>query len=235
MISFSIITCAREFDKYLIECVESVKRQSCTRWKHTIIVDNCNLERLDFGGKTAASSNVVPVGAAANIWSLLMHAQRAPNTVIVMLDGDDRLADGALDILSEVYRDKSVWATYGSYDCDSGDPARYCGVYGPKDNLRTAHWNGSHLKTFRTSIARYIRNKWLCDRYGRWLTAGSDMAIMIPILEMCGPKHRAHINRVLCHYNDVNPNNDHKVNAKAQKEAEDYIRRTKAERPLGVL
>ena len=58
-------------------------------------------------------------GALANFYTAI-HSLR-PENVVVMLDGDDKLANSCvLDTLARTYSDKEVWMTFGSFRKSGG-------------------------------------------------------------------------------------------------------------------
>src|ERR1700678_563618 len=81
-----------------------------------------------------------------------------PDDVVVQLDGDDWLAhDRVLERVADIYEDPDVWLTYGSlmmsdgtYRFDINAP------YAPGEDVRTAPWRCSHLKTFRAGLFQRI-------------------------------------------------------------------------------
>lgn len=223
---FYVLSCSRSNDILLQRCVASIDAQTCRRWIHYVVVDENGPGDIGIGNRFTMY-NQQRLGAAANLWRMLKIVRdgTAANTdVVVLVDGDDRLEEASLEVLQGFYGDPSVWCSYGSYVCDSGAPARFCGRYEPNANIRTAKWQGSHLKTFRVGLARHLEVGWLQDHRGNFLPAGSDLALMMPILEMAGPDHRMFVSRNMYFYNDTNPWNDHKTCAAWQKEAERLVR-----------
>ena len=150
--------------------------------------------------------------------------------VICLIDGDDWLYDeNALITIWKEFQNKNVWLTYGSYvnlsDIRENKPHRlFRGRYRNEENYRELPWRASHLKAFRYGLYKKIRHYWWKDSNGKDLKVCSDLALMFPMLEMAGKEHIRHINKPLYVYNDLNPDNDHKVAGKEQKDVEMWLR-----------
>jgi len=84
-------------------------------------------------------------------------ARAADEDVIVLVDGDDRLAgDDALATVCETYRQHDCWMTYGSFLGPDGKLDPYCVAYDSaiirRNSYRRHRWLGSHLKTFKYKL-----------------------------------------------------------------------------------
>lgn len=92
-----------------------------------------------------------------NIYSLIEHAQPSDDDVVVLVDGDDRLAHPrVLERLVEIYRQHDCWLTYGSFSGDGVTPDALCGGYPALIRrfnwFRLSRWRASHLKTFKYGL-----------------------------------------------------------------------------------
>lgn len=133
------------------------------------------------------------------------------NDVVVELDGDDWLPDSkVLERINEVYQDNNVWITNGSFKYSSG-PMGFSSPQTDFDNLRTARFTASHLRTWRVFLWRGIRDEDHKDSNGVYWKVNGDLAYMLPMLEMAGPEHYRFLPEVNLIYNEQNPLNDHKV------------------------
>lgn len=105
--------------------------------------------------------NVEKKFSLRNVADGIAHLDLADDDVVVLLDGDDRLAhDDVFSLLREVYRDDGCWITYGSYSDTEGKRDPSCVAY-PAEvvrerSYRTAPWHASHLKTFRAHLWRCL-------------------------------------------------------------------------------
>lgn len=159
-------------------------------------------------------SNIARKGILGNHVSMLEQCEA--DEIAVCLDGDDQLAHPhVLTRLAEEYRDPDTWLTYGSYEYDAqshpnGAATGIC-VPMPADNhTRHAGWCATHLKTFYVGLFRQISDSDL-RFYGEYIDPAGDVALMVPMLEMAGPKHAKFIEDILYLYNGANPMNDVKI------------------------
>jgi glycosyltransferase involved in cell wall biosynthesis len=93
--------------------------------------------------------------------ALIEASGAAPDDVVVIIDGDDRLAHpDVLRRLAETYARGDCWLTYGSYSIDGVNPDRMCRPYPPwvtRLNLfRRVKWRGVHVRTFKYALWRHI-------------------------------------------------------------------------------
>lgn len=137
--------------------------------------------------------------------------------VIVNLDGDDELAHpDVLTRLAREYADPAVWLTYGSFEHDhesrnpNGDARGICARLPEDLHNRHAGWMTSHLRTYKAWLFKRIKREDLMVD-GKFYPVSCDLAMMFPMIEMCGFEHARFIADTLYLYNGVNPLNDHKV------------------------
>ena len=81
----------------------------------------------------------------------------------------------------------------------------------------------SHIRTFYAKIFHEIKkqdNSLSCfkDKNGEWYQMSCDVAIMYPILEICGYEKVQYNDKILYIYNDSNPIQDYKLNLQLQEE-----------------
>jgi hypothetical protein len=157
----------------------------------------------------------------------------ADDDIIALVDLDDKLLPDALGVVQEAYRQSpDILLTYGSYVCASGKPSQFCKQYKSGIEIRKVPWWGSHLKTFKYKLWKRLPLGELLDADGQWIQFAGDLAIMIPLMEIAGLDRCAFIDKPIYWYNDLNPENEHKVDRKGQLEAERWIR---SKRPLSRL
>ena len=170
-------------------------------------------------------SNDVNVRALCNLYSEIRKAKE--ETIIITLDGDDFLANNeVLSYLNEIYQDKNVWLTVGSYM----ENTTY-NVISPKiekgfwnSNIRKSSWSFSHLRTFRKKLFDKIRVNDMLDNDGHFFRFTFDRAMMYPMVEMAGPDHIAMIDKVLYIYNRLNPISVDRVHRSEQLRIESHIK-----------
>ena len=110
-----------------------------------------------------------------------------PDDIVVQLDGDDWLAHPrVLETVARLYEDPNVWLTYGSFPLADGSYSRLNGPYAPHEDIRTARWRCSHLKTFRAGLFQCIDPEDLKLPDGTFTGRAVDHATMFPMVEMAG-------------------------------------------------
>jgi glycosyltransferase involved in cell wall biosynthesis len=132
--------------------------------------------------------------------------------ICVEIDGDDWLANSnVLSFINEVYQDKNVWMTSGSFKYNDGRPGF---ANPPKSftNVRKQTFTLSHMRTWKSWLWKKIKEEDLKDNSGNYWSVAGDLSFMFPMLEMSGENHFKFISDVLYIYNESNPLNDHKVN-----------------------
>ena len=169
------------------ECLDSVKRQICgVPFVHTYIEDS-----------------IVRRGSLYHFWDFL--ATCDPSDIVACLDGDDALqGTSALETVARLYQDKNIWLTYGSFVVVYGTrewPDTQCNLPLGQDATRATAKCPSHLRTFRAGLAQRLRKEDLQRPDGRWFNLPCrDYALMMPLMEMAGPRHRQFVAKVLVRY-----------------------------------
>lgn len=141
------------------------------------------------------------VGVLDNLFTAV--AQLPPETIVVWLDGDDRLCrDDALEIVARAYEDPDVWMTFGQFRWDTGKTG-FAAEYPPEviaDNAyRCAPWLATILRTFRAGLFQQLTESDLKRPDGTWNEHACDQCVMLPLLELAGGRHRF-IPEVLAEY-----------------------------------
>ena len=132
--------------------------------------------------------------------------------ICVEVDGDDWLPNSnVLSFIDDVYKDKNVWMTSGSFKYHDGRPGF---ANPPKNftNIRKQAFTLSHIRTWKSWLWKKIKEEDLKDVSGNYWSVAGDLSFMFPMLEMSGEKHFKYISETLYIYNESNPLNDHKVN-----------------------
>lgn len=210
---------------WAIQCLNSCKMQTYTNWQAIIGIEpsDDNTAEVVSQYKTLICDdrfiilhNKIRVGVPKNQLDCIAASNPKDDDVIIFLDGDDSLyCDDALDYLNNIYLDKNIWITWGSYvylhDKHRGGAAT------PMlniPNIRKGRWAYSHVKTFRYFLWKNIKDEDLrYSKTGQYYTVAGDMAIMYPMLEMAGRKHARYIDKLLYVYNYSSPFNDDKIHS----------------------
>ena len=158
------------------------------------------------------------------------------DTVVVLLDGDDSLSThSVLAELAEIYKNKNIWTTTGSY-IESGTARVVRSMKLPKEawvsGIRKfkeppGHPNiFSHLRTFRKSLYEKINQEDLKEN-GEYYPCTFDRALMYPLVEMAGPERHCVVEKAMYIYNTENPRSVHHVDRQNQLRIEKEIRNKK--------
>jgi len=198
--TFHIITTYKGDSLYLEECIQSVNMQTLSAIHHVII---------DHEDK----------GACRNHFEALQSIESVSSSIIVHLDGDDRLLHTrVLEKVREAYHDPNVWATYGNYVSRAKSVCRPIDKRSFRQSILDGGWPWSHLRTFRAHLIPYLKETDMKDSSGNWFSSASDVAIFLPILELSGKSRVKFIDDDLVYYR-IHPDND---NATVNKQRDQF-------------
>ena len=196
MIEFCIISPGHNAAKWVGRCIDSVRAQSYPNWRMVVIDDMSGDGMADAAGRAAGSdTRITVVRNRERKYGLRNYVEAidryAPNeSVIAILDADDRLADpNALCLIADEY------ASDGSTDILWTKCRKASGGWGPSDEAHI-----SHLKTFRRGLMDAVNRRCLRDENGNYWQAATDVALMEPLLQVAGK--RTHLPTVAYIYND---------------------------------
>jgi hypothetical protein len=220
MIHFHLIIRGRNCVKTIGKTLDSLLRQESVRWTAHVCLDDPRDGSDDVAFRWASArdpgcrvhhATVLGEhrGVAGTMYRaveyLLTYDHPGDAGVVVILDGDgDTLPKGALSRVAHVYeKHPDTLVTYGSYKKKSkGDRTRISQAYPKGADVRTFPWHASHLKTFRASLLEHVKTEWFQDEKGKWLQAASDVALMLPLMELAGLDRCRHIHEITYVWND---------------------------------
>lgn len=223
--NYLVITAAYNAERWIERCLTSLTRQQ-TPFR-CVVCDDCSDDatfetaRATVGGddRFSVERSGERRGMLHNIDAAIQRHLCDPNDVIVILDGDDWLKhDQVLDTLDGYYADSATWLTYGSYERwdgtwlnrlglnrQRGHARRYPDYIADNNFYRYYVFRASHLRTFRAFLWQRLGAADLRDDAGDYFQSASDVAEMIPMLEMSGPAHVVYVPEILVVYNNENP------------------------------
>jgi glycosyltransferase involved in cell wall biosynthesis len=230
------------------DCLRSVRAQTRKDYRH-LVVDDASTD--DTWEKIARykDDRVTAFRSPQNRkWTrnAMDYLMPEPRDIVVILDLDDRLAHSrVLERLEREYRN-GCWLTYGNFYLESraakkGRLARLSGLWRlnpgwlgrcrrlPPEVVRERRFRDypfttNHLRTFKGFLWNAIRPEDLLDWNGRPPLSAGDVAIMLPMLDMCAPGKIVFIPDVLYAYNDTRPLNDHALDRPLQEKTEMWFR-----------
>ena len=183
--SFSILMANYNNAEYITEAIESVISQTYPHWE-LIIVDDVStdnsIEKITPFLKDRRIKLIVHKKNIGYGGSLRTAADNASNTILAVLDSDDKLHENALEIMAQAYIDNPgygfIYSTY--WICDSNlknsKVAKWIEALKPNEtNLQKNKI--SHFKTFRRDI--YLKTEGFAPRQKR----GVDKDIIFKLEE----------------------------------------------------
>lgn len=221
---------------YIENCILSVAQQDYDNYEHWLIND-CStdnslaiahetIQRLPeaIRSKFKIINNNTNVGAVANQINFINLYRTYPDTIVMLLDGDDSLTNRP-DLFTMYNRLHDTYDyTYGSSWSLADNIPLVSQPYPPDVKKNKAYrnykfnWNMpyTHLRTFKISLAQGIPEAFFKDADNKWLRAGGDTATFYNIIERANPDRIGVVSDIVYNYNDLNPINDYKVNSDQQ-------------------
>jgi glycosyltransferase involved in cell wall biosynthesis len=195
-------------EQYIGPCLASIRGQSEPDWQAYVNIDPSGDATYHAALLARAGDARIQIrlnkkwqGPMINLVRGVRRSNAKPEDLIVVLDGDDRFATpDALRIIHDTYRLYDCWLTYGSWLSDLGDAQGRWPAY-PEDltDFRGYRWLGTGVRTWRRWLWDLIDDTDFRDTSGKYLRVTEDQAVMLPMLEMSGPRAR-HIPDVLMVY-----------------------------------
>jgi glycosyltransferase involved in cell wall biosynthesis len=218
--------------------LESVFSQQYENY-HVYYTDDCSTDRTaelvehylqehNLENRCTLIKNKSRRGALHNLYSMIHRCKSTD--IVITLDGDDQLAHNlVLARINEIYSTEDVWLTYGQFQLQSNRQKGWCTPYAAhiiaQNKFRSVANAPSHLRTFYAGLFHKIAIKDLLTHNGFYRMTW-DNAIMFPMIEMAGTRHRC-IDEILYIYNDITPLNDHKISRQLQTYLAKIIREEK--------
>jgi glycosyltransferase involved in cell wall biosynthesis len=221
---FCIIIPVYNSEQWIKKCIDSVKIQTYKNYE-VIIINDCSTDKT-YGeivceikgfNKFHLINNTKKSCALENTVKGIHYICKNDEDIIVILDGDDWLADETvLEYMNEVYQE-DIWVTWGSFKLCTTDKIckhegfNWCVSVKEEFHRRImARFVFSHLRTYKYFLFKAIREEDLRDKNGKYYTTSGDVIVALPLIEMAGHKHRKCVDKVLYCYNNNNQLNDMK-------------------------
>lgn len=222
---------------YLEDHIRSVAGQDYTNYRHILINDKSTddseivieqtLEELGdtISDRYTLITNEVNKGAVYNQINTIREYVDNPGAIVILLDGDDRLTNDP-NVFNHInaWHEEGAEFTYGSCWSDADNIPLVAQPY-PKEVRRQKAYRQhkfnwgipyTHLRTFRRHLLDGVDDSAFKNEEGEWFRAGGDVAVFYNLIEQADPDSIMAVADILCHYNDLNPLNDYKVNATEQ-------------------
>lgn len=236
---FKIVIPVYNSENWIERVLNSIQNQNYSNYE-CIVCDDIStdltwstIQTFNTNNKFKKTLNKQKKFALKNIYDGVRSLNPSGNDVIVVLDGDDWLSnENVLSKLNEYYSKEKCLLTFGSFvRYPDGNIGQESSAY-PEDvirdnKFRQDQWRASHLKTFKYSLWEKVNVKDLHDDDGKFYETSYDQAMMLPMLEMAGPR-ALYIPEVLCVYNVGNPNAVNKTRQEKQYQTMLRIRKKKS-------
>ncbi len=233
-LEFVFLVSSYNNEKIVKRNLDSIAHQK-THAKYSIIcVNDCSTDKTGQMMEEYAKEHNLPesflkiinnktrVGALENIYTTI-HTHINDHQIVVICDGDDYIAhDRVLERLEKEYSDPNIWLTYGSFlfypSGKWGTTYEISREVLEKKQVRTLTYVAQPLKTFKAALFKKIKKEDLMLD-GKFYAMNSDMATMIPMIEMCAPLnanapiHCKFIPDIMYLYKYDNPISDHRQGA----------------------
>ncbi len=197
-------------EAFIGTCLASLKSQSHRNWKALVTVDPCGDETekaaataRDGDERIAITTNLQRLYAMENTVRAIARSGADDEDVFVVLDGDDWFhTTNALETIAAAYRKHDCWMTYGSWTAGpDGLPGCWPAYPDGGRAFRYLRWLATAVRTWKKWLWDRIDDADLRDEDGSYFRVTEDMAIMFPLLEMCGTERAHHIPTPLMWYN----------------------------------
>lgn len=242
----AVISPFRNSAEYLRDHIWSVAAQNYNNYIHYLIDDASDdrsqevIEQALAEIGTERANRVVRItraqrrGAVANQITTLRNHVTDPNTIVMLLDGDDFLVNlpDVFDRINNLHQ-RGKEFTYGSCWSMADDIPLVAQPY-PRAvrqarafRLHRFTWGipYTHLRTFRRRLLDGVPDSLFQHDNGDWFGAGGDVATFYNIIEQVEDPDAIHaVPDMLVNYNDMNPQNDYKVNTAEQNRTAEAIR-----------
>jgi glycosyltransferase involved in cell wall biosynthesis len=235
--NIQVITPVYNSAAYIKNCILSVAQQDYNNYNMHIINDKSTDNTLDVINKTLASlpenirgkfnviNNETNMGAVYNQINTIRSKVKIAS-IVMLLDGDDWLVNdpNIFHKYNNIYKDGKAEFTYGScYSLVDKIPL-IAQPYPPEIKKNKEYrkykfnWNMpyTHLRTFDARLLNNINDSVFKDAEGNWLKAGGDTSVFYNLIEQADPGNVICVPDIVYNYNDINPLNDYKVNAREQ-------------------
>ena len=155
------------------------------------------------------------------MWRGIKLSKPKKEDIICILDADDIIKKNALRIVGKAYKkNPNCLLTYGSFvKKTDGKRTSAKGPYPPSAHPRKARWRASHFKTFKYKLFKNLPKTEFFHK-GEWIEAASDLALMIPLMEMAGLSRTKYISDIIYIWRD---NYKFSTNKKAQRKSKAII------------
>lgn len=166
---------SQNYENYRVVYIDDASDDGSFDLARDLIYDSSQL------GQVTLVRNEERLGTLANVFRAVQSCK--DEEIVVILQGEDWLAhEWVLQRLNAYYADPDLWLTYGQYRDYPTYELGSCHEC-KEMNFRLQPFPSTHLKTFYAGLFKKIRESDFISS-GKFLQGASDLAYMIPMLEM---------------------------------------------------
>lgn len=213
-----VLTTSYNCENYIEKCLSSLKSQTFKDFK-CYITDDLSTdgtvekikELISDDSRFILIENTKKMYQCGNYDQVIRGMDINDDEICVEVDGDDWLPNSkVLEFINQIYSDKDVWMTSGSFKYHDGRKG-FASPPSTYTDVRKQTFTLSHIRTWKSWLWKKIKVDDLKDENGNYWNIAGDLAFMFPMFEMSGEKHYRFLNEICYIYNESNPINDHKV------------------------
>jgi len=190
MSKIHVISPGRNPGPFLLNCIDSVERQTLQPNSHIIVDDMSDRETVNILKTCEKRNSYIEIihNKTRNyrLKNIVDHASRQdPEDIICAVDSDDWLArKDALSIIKKTYDDDpKLEYVYSNYRLSSNDEPGISKAIPSKDwNPYKDDWITSHMSTFKVKALLSIPTCNFLDLNNNWFQMGTDHAYILPLL-----------------------------------------------------
>ena len=203
MINF--VVCVWNAEKYIKNCIRTLKSQSDKDFK-VFIIDDVSTDNtvetikslINDDDRFHLTINIEKKFKLKNLDELITTFD--DDDIVIELDGDDFLLTS--DVVSDIrniYSDGKVWLTNGSFMYTNGNPG-FSSKCNP-DTVRKDVFTFSHLRTWKTFLWKSIPKNYLKDDNGEYFKSAADVSYTFSLLELAGEENYRFLPKLYYVYN----------------------------------
>lgn len=186
---FSIVAAVYNSELYLLEMIDSVKKQTFHAWELILVDDGSTDGSGALCDRAAEKDTRIKVIHSTNQGGLRARyagVRESRGEYVIVIDSDDRMAAGCLENVYHTVRivdaDMVIWAfrTFGLENREVSFSLKPGHLYPQKEIVYTSLMDTSHSLWIRAIRGDIIRKSCTC-RLGK-LSINTDYAMLIPIL-----------------------------------------------------
>lgn len=234
-----IVVCSYNNELWVERNLNSIFLQTYHKYR-VIYIDDCSTDKTaekvkNFINQHNLERNWILISNKTRSYKLAnlyrtIHEECENHQIVVEIDGDDwLLTDSVLAFINQIYKDESIWLTYGGFRTW---PQEYKHLqiqplsnHADQQGIRqtcTETYRFMALRTFYAGLFKKIKKTDLVEDQN-FFTIGSDIATMIPMLEMAGERSY-YIDEPVYIYNTATEFNDFKRDRHGQRRLANIIK-----------